>query len=78
MQDEAGLGWSISLEPRPDNSTTRTLLRFHPDGDSTGNGNFNNGTAGCIGINTAYHSEFLGRLGAGLELSGAARVLVLP
>ena len=78
MQDENGLGWSIALDPMPGNSTTKTDLRFHPDGDGLGNGNFNNGTEACIGINTSYHSEFLGRLGAGLQLQGAARVLVLP
>ena len=45
-----GVGFSVDLDPQF--NTTRDLLRIHPDGESLGRWWLNNGTEGCIGLQT--------------------------
>ncbi|MGC9355223.1 MAG: hypothetical protein ACP5D9_15355, partial [Mariniphaga sp.] len=45
-----GVGFSVDIEPQF--TTARNFLRIHPDGHSKGLWWLNNGTEGCIGLQT--------------------------
>jgi RHS repeat-associated protein len=62
-------GWKANLDP--EFQTSRTDLRFHPDGPPLG-------TQGCIGLSCADAQRFYDRLASYLNANGSIRVQVSP
>jgi len=82
MYDELGFGFSINIKALDAPGVVQTNLEFHPDGGQSPGGAFtpNNGTAGCIGVNTKDSQRFLMDLGNAVSVTGNPifRVVVLP